>query len=100
MRFGKGPEKIKHREQPGLITQPGDNRPKVKLEWNFWYPIVCIAAYDMLATILAAYVEQIITKGIGEDMVKRAARLIDTSEYKRRQAPPGVKDNTQDFWPG
>jgi NAD+ synthase (glutamine-hydrolysing) len=30
-------------------------------------------------------------------MVRRAARLVDTSEYKRRQAPPGVKITPRAF---
>jgi NAD+ synthase (glutamine-hydrolysing) len=31
------------------------------------------------------------------EVVKRAARLVDGSEYKRRQAPPGVKITTRAF---
>jgi NAD+ synthase (glutamine-hydrolysing) len=47
--------------------------------------------------MLTAYVEedksieQIVAMGIDEKIVRRASRLVDTSEYKRRQAPPGVK---------
>ena len=32
-----------------------------------------------------------------EDVVKRAVRLVDTSEYKRRQSPPGVKITPKAF---
>ena len=32
-----------------------------------------------------------------KDVVKRAARLVDSSEYKRRQAPPGVKITPRAF---
>ena len=28
---------------------------------------------------------------IDKEVVKQATRLVDTSEYKRRQAPPGVE---------
>ncbi|MBA7568764.1 Glutamine-dependent NAD(+) synthetase [subsurface metagenome] len=53
--------------------------------------------YDLLDRILTAYVEedksveQIVAMGMDEEMVKRTARLVDKSEYKRRQAPPGIK---------
>ncbi len=59
--------------------------------------------YDLLDPILTAYVEedksiaQIIGMGKDEEMVKQAARLVDASEYKRRQAPPGVKITPRAF---
>ena len=59
--------------------------------------------YDVLDTVLTAYVEEdksveyIIGMGIDEQVVKQAARLVDTSEYKRRQAPPGVKITPRAF---
>ncbi len=59
--------------------------------------------YDLLDPVLTAYVEedksveQIIAMGIDEEVVKRAARLVDTSEYKRRQAPPGIKITPKAF---
>ena len=59
--------------------------------------------YEVLDPVLTAYVEedksieQIVAAGIDEKMVRRAARLVDTSEYKRRQAPPGVKITPRAF---
>jgi len=59
--------------------------------------------YDLLDLVLTAYVEEdrsvegIIAMGIGEDIVKQAARLVDNSEYKRRQAPPGIKITLRAF---
>ena len=59
--------------------------------------------YDVLDPILTAYVEedksveQIVATGIDEKIVRRASRLVDTSEYKRRQAPPGVKITPRAF---
>jgi len=59
--------------------------------------------YDLLDPVLTAYVEedksveQIMAMGFKEEMVRRAARLVDTSEYKRRQAPPGVKITPRAF---
>ncbi len=59
--------------------------------------------YDLLDPVLTAYVEedksvdQIIAMGISEEVVKKAARLVDSSEYKRRQAPPGIKITPRAF---
>jgi NAD+ synthase (glutamine-hydrolysing) len=62
-----------------------------------------LPAYELLDPVLKAYVEedksveQIMALGIDEEAVKRAARLVDGSEYKRRQAPPGIKITTRAF---
>jgi NAD+ synthase (glutamine-hydrolysing) len=59
--------------------------------------------YDLLDPIVMAYVEedksveQIIALGFDEGVVQRAARLVDISEYKRRQAPPGIKITPRAF---
>jgi len=59
--------------------------------------------YDRLDPVLTAYVEedksveQIMAMGIDEEVVKRAAQLVDASEYKRRQTPPGVKITPRAF---
>jgi NAD+ synthase (glutamine-hydrolysing) len=53
--------------------------------------------YEILDGIVALYVEQdrsvddIVAAGYERAVVERIARLVDRSEYKRRQAPPGVK---------
>ncbi len=53
--------------------------------------------YDVLDRILKAYVEEdrsveeIAATGFPKQLVKKVARMVDRSEYKRRQAPPGVK---------
>jgi NAD+ synthase (glutamine-hydrolysing) len=53
--------------------------------------------YDELDPILQAYVEgglsigQMIASGFDEPTVRRIVDMIDRSEYKRRQSPPGVK---------
>jgi NAD+ synthase (glutamine-hydrolysing) len=53
--------------------------------------------YDVLDQILKRYVEQdwsisrIVGDGYEEDMVRRIAGLVLLNEYKRRQAPPGVR---------
>ena len=59
--------------------------------------------YDLLDPVLTAYVEedksveQIIAMGFDEAVVERAAQLVDASEYKRRQAPPGIKITPKAF---
>ena len=53
--------------------------------------------YDLLDSILKMYVEEdrsvpeMVAAGYPEDVVRRVVTLVDRSEYKRRQAPPGVK---------
>ena len=59
--------------------------------------------YEVLDPILTAYVEddrsieQIVAEGNDEAVVRRIARLVDLSEYKRRQAPPGVRVSNRAF---
>jgi NAD+ synthase (glutamine-hydrolysing) len=53
--------------------------------------------YAALDRVLEAYVEldrsreDLTTDGFDQDVVERALQMIDRAEYKRRQAPPGVK---------
>jgi len=59
--------------------------------------------YELLDSVLTSYVEedksieQIIATGINGKVARRVARLVDTSEYKRRQAPPGIKITPRAF---
>ncbi len=59
--------------------------------------------YEVLDPILAAYVEgdhtapEIIAMGHDPEIVARVVRLVDLSEYKRRQMPPGVRITTKAF---
>lgn len=59
--------------------------------------------YDVLDEIISEYVEKdksaedIIRKGTDPDTVKRTIRMIDASEYKRRQAAPGIKITPKSF---
>jgi NAD+ synthase (glutamine-hydrolysing) len=53
--------------------------------------------YPKLDQVLEAYVEldrsrdELAQDGFDDDVVERALAMIDRAEYKRRQAPPGVK---------
>jgi NAD+ synthase (glutamine-hydrolysing) len=59
--------------------------------------------YDVLDAILEGYVEQdldaeeLSARGLPEDEVRRVIRMVDLAEYKRRQAPPGVRISTKAF---
>ena len=59
--------------------------------------------YDVLDRILEMYVEQdfsveaIVAAGIAREHVERAVRLVDLNEYKRRQAPIGVRITQRGF---
>jgi NAD+ synthase (glutamine-hydrolysing) len=62
--------------------------------------------YDVLDAILDLYVVQskasaeIIAAGFDAETVNRVIRLIDLSEYKRRQAAPGLKVTSKAFGMG
>ena len=53
--------------------------------------------YSILDPILQAYVEEdksleeILSMGFEEEIVKEVIRLVNRNEYKRRQSPPGIK---------
>ena len=57
----------------------------------------------MLDPILEAYVEedqgreQLIRRGFPEEVVDKVIELVDRAEYKRRQAPPGIKISPKAF---
>ncbi len=59
--------------------------------------------YDLLDRILHGYVElhlsreQLVAQGLPAAEVQRAAQLVDLAEYKRRQAPPGIKVTERAF---
>ncbi len=59
--------------------------------------------YERLDPILGAYVEndsdrdQLVLRGYAEEEVDRIIALVDRSEYKRRQAPPGIKISARAF---
>jgi NAD+ synthase (glutamine-hydrolysing) len=59
--------------------------------------------YDTLDAILEAYVEedldpeQLERMGLPADAIERVVALVDRAEYKRRQAPPGIKITPRAF---
>jgi NAD+ synthase (glutamine-hydrolysing) len=59
--------------------------------------------YETLDKILEAYVERdegieaLVAQGLPEELVMDVIRLVDRAEYKRRQAPPGIRVSTKAF---
>jgi len=59
--------------------------------------------YEVLDAILAGYVEEdldageLVNRGLPADEVERVIKMVDRAEYKRRQAPPGIKISTKAF---
>jgi NAD+ synthase (glutamine-hydrolysing) len=59
--------------------------------------------YEVLDPILERYVEldqsvaDIVAAGFDPELVRRVARMVDRNEYKRRQAPPGVRISRRAF---
>ena len=59
--------------------------------------------YETLDRILEAYVEHdegidaLVAQGLPEETVREVVRLVDRAEYKRRQAPPGIRVSTKAF---
>ena len=59
--------------------------------------------YDVLDQILEGYIEEdldaveLVHRGLAAAEVERVIRMVDRAEYKRRQAPPGIKISTKAF---
>jgi NAD+ synthase (glutamine-hydrolysing) len=62
-----------------------------------------LPAYDVLDRILEGYIEQdldaveLVHRGLPAEDVERVIRMVDRAEYKRRQAPPGIKISSRAF---
>ncbi len=82
----------------GIITRPpsAELRPDQKDEDS-------LPPYPVLDGILLGLVEheksvdQLVSEGFERETVVRIERLLHIAEYKRRQAPPGVKLGTRNF---
>jgi NAD+ synthase (glutamine-hydrolysing) len=81
-----------------VITKP----PSAELRPD-QYDTDSLPPYEDLDRIIEAYVEhdrtagELVAAGEDEAMVRRVVGLIDRAEYKRRQAPPGVRVTTKAF---
>jgi NAD+ synthetase len=65
-----------------------------------------LPAYEVLDDILYRLInqhqslDQIIAAGHGEEIVKKVIKLVTRAEFKRRQAPPGLKITDRAFGTG
>ena len=83
---------------PAVLAKPpsAELRPDQKDEDS-------LPPYEVLDPILQAYVEEdkgfdeIVSAGFDPPTVQRVIGLVDHSEYKRRQAPPGIKITPRNF---
>jgi NAD+ synthase (glutamine-hydrolysing) len=59
--------------------------------------------YEVLDAILEGYVErdldaaELVKQGLAPEEVERVIRMVDAAEYKRRQAPPGIRISVKAF---
>ena len=85
----------------GIITRP----PTAELK-----PDQCdqddLPPYEILDAVLQAYleehkgIEEIVAGGVDARLVRDIVRRIKLNEYKRKQAPLGIKVTTKAFGPG
>ncbi len=89
-------------DKPVIPQAVIDKPPSAELRPN-QKDVDSLPPYEVLDPILRAYVEEdrsieeILAMGFEHKTVERVMRLVDISEYKRRQAPPGVKITTRAF---
>ena len=81
-----------------VLTKPpsAELRPKQKDQDT-------LPEYKILDEIILRYIEkdissdEIVKSGYNKKLVKRIIRMIDSNEYKRRQAPPGIRISPKAF---
>lgn len=89
-------------EQPVIPQTVIDKPPSAELRPD-QKDVDSLPPYAELDPILKAYVEddrsfeEMLAMGFKRETVERVMRLVDSSEYKRRQAPPGIKITPRAF---
>jgi len=92
-------------QRDGRLTIPQsvfDKSPSAELRPN-QKDTDTLPPYDVLDRVLKLYIEedrglaQIVAKGLPQDTVRKVIRMVDANEYKRRQAPPGIKITPRAF---
>lgn len=89
-------------ERPVIPQAVIDKPPSAELRPN-QLDTDSLPPYPILDPILQAYVEEdksldeIVSMGYDEALVKRVMSMVNNSEYKRRQAPPGIKITPRAF---
>ena len=89
-------------DKPVIPQSVIDKPPSAELRPN-QKDVDSLPPYEELDPILQAYAEEdrtfeeMLAMGFERKTVERVIRLVDLSEYKRRQAPPGVKITPRAF---
>ncbi len=89
-------------DKPAIPRSVIEKPPSAELRPN-QKDVDSLPPYAVLDPILKAYVEEdrsfeeMLAMGFDRKTVERVMRLVDISEYKRRQAPPGVKITPRAF---
>ena len=94
--------RYRNRVSPSIPVRVIDREPSAELRPD-QKDSDSLPPYDVLDPILEAFIEQDysvdqITKlGFDHDMVMRILKMVKLAEYKRRQAPPGVRVSNRAF---
>jgi NAD+ synthase (glutamine-hydrolysing) len=89
-------------EHPAILASIIDRAPSAELRPD-QRDVDSLPSYDVLDPILDGYIEndlgraQLVFRGFSEADVDHVIALVDRAEYKRRQAPPGIKITTRAF---
>jgi NAD+ synthase (glutamine-hydrolysing) len=92
-------------EQAGRELVPGsvlERPPSAELRYE-QRDDESLPPYELLDRILEGYIEddldaaELVHRGLPAAEVERVIRMVDRAEYKRRQAPPGIKISTKAF---
>ncbi len=92
-------------EQAGRELVPGsvlERPPSAELRYE-QRDDESLPPYELLDQILEGYIEEdldaaeLVHRGLSAADVERVIRMVDRAEYKRRQAPPGIKISTKAF---
>ncbi len=93
---------MRNRRRPVIPQRVFDRAPSAELASD-QKDTDSLPPYDVLDAILERYVERdesadvIIAAGFDPATVRRVATMVDRNEYKRRQAPPGVRITPRAF---
>jgi NAD+ synthase (glutamine-hydrolysing) len=92
----------RNREDEVIPQRVIDKPPSAELSEN-QLDTDSLPPYDILDPIIEAYVEEDSTpeeiedQGFDRQVVRRVVEMIDGAEYKRRQAPPGIRISRRAF---
>jgi len=93
---------VPFKENPAIPQRTIDRPPSAELRPN-QTDQDSLPPYDLLDQIIEAYVEEnqsvteMVAAGLPEATVRQVIKMIDRAEYKRRQAPPGIKITPRNF---